>query len=219
MRDLWEGIAAAHIEAARIGTPVDPWLIAWSLGLRVESGLPGCRACLDGNVIRVDPTARFERQCFDVAHECGHELAERAGIADTEATCNGIAAALMLPRVDFLRDIRQTNGCLLAIRARQPFASCEVIARRKVSIDPGVAWIWDIAPRQNIYPIVTFGHRWPRELPTREERETMELAIEERTPIEAHGGIRAWPIIEGDAVRVISITSFDVLEAFAGDAL
>jgi hypothetical protein len=214
MRDLWEGIADAHLAKAKIGTPVDPWLIAWSLHIEVRSARPGTRAVLDGDVIRVDPTARFERQCFDIAHECAHAIATDHGVEDTEAACNGIAAALLLPRVDFIRDVRQTNGCLLGIRARQPYASCEVIVRRKLSIDPGVAWVWDVAPKRKRYPIVTHGFRWPHRRPTPAELEVMHAALEAKAPVESRCGIRAWPIVDHDAVRVISAAPFEVLEAF-----
>jgi hypothetical protein len=216
--DVWEGVAAAHVEAANLGSPVDPWLAAWALEIRVETGLPGAKAVLDGDVIRVDPTARFEKQCFDVAHEVAHVLLEEAGLEDTEPACNAVASCLILPRIDYRRMNLQTNGCLLAMRERQPYASCEVIARRKLSVEPGVAWIWDLAPKWKRYPLITHGHRWPHRHPTEAELDVMQRAASERVPVEDHGGIRAWPVIDGAAVRVISIAPFDVLEAFATPA-
>lgn len=212
----WEGIAEAHLNEACIGTPVNPWLIAWSLDLRVRTGPPGVGGFLDdiAGIIYVDPAERVERQGFVVAHECAHALLRDHRQPGTEHACNGLASCLMLPRIDFTRQVRKANGCLVRLRELNPWASNEAIIRRRTSIDPYVAWIWDVeGPRPGMYSIVSPGIRWPFDEPTRYESEALHAALDAREPVEPVGGIRAWPIIEPGAVRIISLASFDVLTA------
>jgi hypothetical protein len=210
----WEGIAEAFLNEAGIGAPVDPWLVAWALDLEVKTGPAGVGAFLDdlGATIYVDPNDRLERQGFSVAHECAHSLLRERGLAGTEHACNSLASCLVLPRIDFTRHVKQTGGCLVRLRELNRWASNEAIVRRRVSIDPFVAWVWDVeGPRPGMYSIVTPGVRWPFHEPTRYESAALHEALETRAPAEPLGGVRAWPVIEPGAVRVISLAALDVL--------
>lgn len=212
----WEGLASSHLDEAGIGSPVDPWLVAWSLDLEVLAGAVGCDAYLDlvKREIRVDPTYRRDRQGFRIAHECAHALLLEAGMPDTEPACDAVASCLTLPRIDFMRDRRATGGDLFALRELHPYASHEAILRRMVSLDAAVAWVWDVAPVERRYRIVTPGMRWAHRAPTPLELEAMTHALDAREHAEPIGGVRAWPVIEGDFVRVVSLAALDVLTAW-----
>lgn len=209
----WEGIAASHLDAAGIGSPVDPWLIAWSLDLEVRTGPPGW-SCFDkaAGIIYVDPDDRVERQGFTVAHECAHLLLDEHGARNTEAAANGLASCLMLPHADFGRDSRRLGGDLFALRDLHSWASHEAIARRLVSMSPSVAWVWDVeGPRRGRYSLVTPGLKWAHRRPTRVELDALEGALKSKEPVEAIGGVRAWPVLEPGFVRVISVSAMDAL--------
>lgn len=211
----WEGVAAGHLEAANIGAPVDPWLVAWSLDLKVKAGPRGAGGylCLERATIYVDPDERIERQGFRIAHECAHAILIDAGMSDHERACDAVASCLMLPRIDFMRDRRRTGGCLLGLRELHPWASCEAIARRMLSVEHGIAWVWDVeGPRRRLYKIVSPGLRWALREPTPIEWEALRGALETGEPCEPRGGVRAWPIVEPGFVRVVSVAAFDVLE-------
>lgn len=210
-----EGLAGAFLGDAGIGAPVDPWLVAWSLELEVVTGPPGLGTYLCEDTIFVDPLEREERQGFGVIHECAHELLRGAGLPSTEALTNGLTSCVLLPRIDFMRDVRSTGRDLYALRGLHPWASHEAIARRIVSIAPAIAWVWDrTAPRRRRYSIVTPGQRWHRREPLPVELDAMTAALECGEPVEAVGGVRAWPVREPGFERVICVSDLDVLAAY-----
>ncbi len=212
-----EGLANDVLDSCGIPVPVDPWMVAWALGLEVRTGPASLKAgCLIGDRIFVNPRDRLERQGFTVAHECAHYLCDLEGIphaSQTERVCDALASCLLLPRIDFTRDTRRTGGCLFALKALHPWASHEALVRRLVSIMPGVAWVWDCetpSGSRRPYSIVTPGQRWPYRRPTRDELDAIDAAIETRAPAESCGGVRAWPVFEPGFARVISLASIDV---------
>lgn len=209
----WEGLAARFLGETRIGTPVDPWLVAWALDLEVRTAPPGW-SCLDKTqgIIYVDPDDRVQRQGFTVVHECAHLLLAEAGLPNTEHAANCLASCVALPWIDFGRDVRRTDGDLYALAELHPWASHEAIARRRVSMSPLVAWVWDVeGPRRQRYSIVSPGYRWPHEDPTPHEMDALLGALETREPVTSIGGVTAWPIVEPGYVRVISVAALDAL--------
>lgn len=211
MWEDWEGLAAWFLDEAGIGSPVDPWLLAWALDLEVLEGPRGCRGYLLGSSIYVDPADRIERQGFTVGHECSHVILRRAGLADTEDACDAVTSCLLMPLIDFTRDLRQLGGDLFALRGRHPYASHEAVARRIVSVTPSVAWVRDQQrpPRRIVSP----GLRWPHQQPTPVEAEAMAEALRSGLPAEPVGGVRAWPVIEPGFERVIAVSAADALGA------
>src|SRR5690606_35378099 len=129
---IWdlEEIARLALEQADAGAPVDPDLVAKGLELVVRDGGVGCKGYLIGDRIFVDETARSTRRAFAIAHEIGHHLQRKHGLRDTERGANYLGAALLLPRLDFIADLRRWGWDLIALRARHRHASFEALAHR-----------------------------------------------------------------------------------------
>lgn len=137
----WEGVARDLLESTGCDDPpVDAFELAACCGLevRAKSG----PASLVGNVIRVDMRARQVRRHGQVAHELGHFALQRAGEENSEAGAVYIASALLLPRLRFDNDLRQTWD-LYELMRRHPNASAEAIARRICAMRGTIASVWD----------------------------------------------------------------------------
>jgi hypothetical protein len=143
MSPALEGVAADLLEAAGCeDPPVSALELADCCGLEVRPARL-LRARLRGGVIEVNVQARATRLHGLVAHELGHWALQRAGEPDTEDGARYLVGALLLPRVPFDRDLRETGWSLEELRRRHPNASAEVIARRIVQLRDAVASIWD----------------------------------------------------------------------------
>lgn len=203
-----EGLAEAALERSDQGIPVDPDIVAHRLGLTVRTA-PGCPGLLLGTTIVVDDAMRAERRAFAIAHELGHYLLRREGLADSERAANYTASALLLPRRDFEADLRRCGWDLLRLRARHRHASFEALARRIVALREARAFIVDrplrADARRRCYS-VPGGSR-----PSAVERDAIEAALATGAPAEPYPGVTAWPVLEHHWHRVVTVAAVDSL--------
>lgn len=196
MQSEWEGIARELLEATGCDDPpVDAFELAACCGLRIlaKSG----PASISGDTIRVDMRTRRVRQHGQVAHELGHWALARAREDDSEEGAIYIATALMLPRLRFDRDLRETWD-IHELMQRHPNASAEQIARRICAMRGAVASVWDHG-RQ---PLL-LGSRRHQE-PTVWEAELVTLA-RETGATQTQGRARAWLLPERPWRRVVVV--------------
>jgi hypothetical protein len=85
---------------------------------------------------------RRVRQHGQVAHELGHWALARAGAEDTEAGATYIASALLLPRLRFDSDLRETWD-LHELMRRHPNTGAATVARRICAMRGTIASVWD----------------------------------------------------------------------------
>jgi hypothetical protein len=123
--------------SARLGVPYRP------------AALPeGCRGLLvDGAVVLAEdltPERAHWAYCHEVAHlRLGHAAdlpADPSEEQRQEAETNALAAELLLPQDQFRP---QTHLSLTELKALFPFASHEVLARRRLTFRPGLLTIFD----------------------------------------------------------------------------
>jgi len=123
--------------AARLGVPY-----------RFARMADGQRACLIAGTVLLDPDLTPERACWSYCHETAHwrlghpdmpprdETEER----EQEAAANALAAELLLPAEQF----RPLAGFSLAgLKHACPYASHEVLSRRRLAFRPGLLTIFD----------------------------------------------------------------------------
>lgn len=201
-----EELARVALEHADLSGAVSPYVLARRRGLRVLDGGHGCEGVLVGNRIIIDASQRKTRRAFIVAHELGHHVQREAGIPDTEAGANYLASALLLPRGDFEPDLRRWGWDVLRIAAKYRHASFEAIARRICALREARACIFD-RPLRGQKPESSYVVPWQHGRPTPEEREAAEAAIEHGAPIEIRTGLVAWPVLEHDWHRVITVAN------------
>lgn len=206
MRWEIEELARIALEQADLGGPVDPYTLAKRRGLRVLDGGPGCEGILVGRRIIVDVLMRPPRRAFVVAHELAHHILREAKIDDTEAVANYLAAAILMPRFDIEADFRRWGWDVLRIVAKYRHASFEAVARRIVALRDARACVFDkplqgqAAPSMYVVP-------WDGPPPSREERAAARAAVEHGAPIEFRSGLVAWPVLEWDWHRVITVAN------------
>lgn len=201
-----EELARAALDQADVGAPVDPDLVAKGLELVVRDGGRGCVGYLIGDRIFVDESARSTRRAFAIAHEIGHHLQRKHGVRDTERGANYLAAALLLPRLDFIADLRRCGWDLIALRARHRHASFEALARRITALRGARACIFD-RPLRGQAPPKSYVIPNDRTRPTEEERIAAREAMECGAPVELRPGLTAWPVLEHDWHRAITIAA------------
>jgi hypothetical protein len=215
-----EGLAAHLLERGRFGDEPNPWDIIAACRARVVQARPGERPHPErrpdgGWDLIVDATERPERVATTALHELSHLLLLKAGLPNDEPHAWRLASALALPRLAYLGRLRAAGGRADLLASVYPHASHELLARRAVDLgDDRVLHVWDVEPIENRYRIVSRGWRWRRTAPTAPESEAMAAALESRAPVEPVGGVRAWPVIDGAWVRVLCLSSGEVLEAF-----
>lgn len=197
-----EELAADALRRTRLaGTAPDPDVIAKRLGLLVRDGGPDCDGVLIGDRIFVSETMRPTRRAFTIAHELGHWLQREAGLPDTEASADYIAAALMMPIHPFARDLDSTGWDLLQLHARFRLASFEAIARRIVTLRDARAVIFDRP--------LSGTPRWSADpsdhAPMLVEVLAADRALATGAPVTPRRGLTAWPLIEHDWQRVIVV--------------
>jgi hypothetical protein len=148
-------------EAGVMEPPVDTIAVAEGLGLVVtrDFALP-----YRGHFVRlaereeggggqgtivIGQAERPEREQWAVAHEIGESAAyrvfDRLGVRFDEAlptarelVANRLANAILLPRRWFVRDGRETDWDLMALKELYETASHELIARRMLDMRPGI---------------------------------------------------------------------------------
>jgi hypothetical protein len=218
-----EGIAAHELEEWGRGTPVDLFELAKDNGFEIRFETPPKdapkkrhrdRGRLVGNVIFVDPTLRPEKQRWDVGHELAHAFLYDARIPDTEDAVQYLTSCLLLPRLDYLRDIRQLGRNPWRLKERHPLASHEALARRIVALcEPCVLWVWDVQPAWNRYKVVSQNWRWPMRQPTALEVGAMREAesLGNEIPVEPIAGVVAWAVIDGPWMRLLCLSDGEAL--------
>lgn len=197
-----EELARKTLEGHDIGTPVDPDVVASELELEVQQH-EASDGLLVGRKIIVCEALRAQRRAFAIAHEIGHWLLRLHGLRDTEQRASYLASALLLPRGDFERDLKRIGWDLLHLRARYQHASFEAVARRIVALRDARAFVFDKPLRGQREPSVysvPWGHR-----PGPEERLAAREAAVGGAPVELLAELTAWPVIEHDWIRVITV--------------
>jgi hypothetical protein len=203
-----EELAREALERADVGAPVDPEDIVISEGLKVLDGGPGCDGYLVGRKIYADDALRRERRAFLISHELGHWIGKKygpaRGVRDSEQTANYIASALLLPKLEIERDLRR-GWDLIRICARHRWASFEAVARRIVALREARAVVFDrplAGQRPPSWYTVPYGGR-----PTDLELDAAREAASCGAPVAITPAITAWPVIEHDWARVITVAS------------
>jgi hypothetical protein len=162
-----DGVAEEILaEAGSVAPPVDALAFAGALGVSVamddrQQGraryvrLQGVRGRAPRPTILLRPEPRAERQQWAVAHEIGehsvHRVLLRLAIDfrevtgdEREAMANSMAGRLLLPTLWFAKDARACGWDLMALKARYPTASHELIARRMLELPtPAIISIFD----------------------------------------------------------------------------
>jgi hypothetical protein len=207
-------------EAGVTEPPIDALTIADALGVAVayDYSMPHrgryARLAEEGGgqaTIVVGQSERPEREQWTVAHEIGESVAyrvyERLGIPFHEAlptsrelVANRMASCLLLPRRWFVRDGRELDWDLIALKERYNTASHELIARRMLEMRPPVViTVCDLGRvhwrRSNVMS------RPPNLLPEEKAvwRQSHESGFIKESPIDAESGlenVRCWPIHE-----------------------
>lgn len=214
-----EGIATRTLEEVGRAAPVDLIELARDYGFEIRFSQ---EASIVGNVIHIDPSLRPERQRWHAGHELAHALLADAGLdPKDEPAAEYLTGALLLPWIDFLRDVRQVGRDPWKLKERHPLASHEALARRIVAVcGPAVLWVWDLGPGkedESLYKVVTPGWRWPVREPTPIERETMHAALDVGgNPVEIASGVMAWAVVEPPRARVLCLADAEMLLGAAG---
>lgn len=206
-----EEVARVELEHANIGAPVDPEYLVIDHGLTVmDASASPSRRCrqglLIGRAILVDEQLRRERRAFAIAHELAHYLLRLHGLPDTEKNANYLGAALLLPRADFLVDLRRLGWDLIALHARHRLASFEALARRVTALRTARACIFD-KPLLGQAPAKSYVVPYDGTRPTHEERLVAREAALCGAPVDLRAGLTAWPILEHDWNRVITLAA------------
>lgn len=196
-----EEVARLALERANVGSPVDPELVAKSEGLEIHHA--ETEGALVGRRIFVDYRLRRERRAFAIAHEIGHWLMRETPFARSERAANYIASALLLPRPDVEADFRRFGWDLIAICARHRWASFEAAARRIVALREARAIVFDHPLAEQRPP--SFYSVPGGSTPTDEERIAAREARLCGAPVELRPGLTAWPVLEHDWHRVITV--------------
>lgn len=208
--DALEGIASdLHGATGCDEPPVDAFELAELCGVEVHSQSPaGGRRV--GNRVYLNTTTRDVRQHGILAHELGHWALDRAHEPNTEGGARYLSGALMLPRVAFERDLRDTAWALDKLRRRHCNASAEMIARRIVALRDAVATIIDngkITAR-----VVSPWLEDPRLRRTsRWERELADRALDTEEIVRGANLVWALPVIDGHWRRVVIIAEHEQL--------
>lgn len=189
-----------------MGHPINPDLLARRRQLRVLDGGPGCDGLLVGSRIIVDESLRPQRRWFAIAHEIGHDIQRKEGLPDTEHGANYLASALLLPREAFELALRRWGWDLIRLAAHFRYASFEAIARRICALRDARACVFDRPLLQQCEP-AEYTIPWRYRRPTLEEREAADAAFECGAPVEFRAGLTAWPVLEHDWHRAITVAN------------
>lgn len=213
--DAWEGIAERLLEEHNLEPPIDPYDVVVALKLDVRISQRAMRPTILGRVIVVPAAQRPEREGFAVLHEIGHYIARQHGDS-SEHAANALASSLLMPRTAYGRDVRDARWSLFELKRRHPHASYEALARRIVALREAILVVADRAPERRQYRIRSraLGPRLARPLPIEERLiEAADATGEVQGPCDL---LRAWPIIDGDARRVLLVGDVETLEMASG---
>jgi Zn-dependent peptidase ImmA (M78 family) len=214
-----DAVAAELLDRAGVDRPpVDALWVAQAVGLTVATDdeqqgraryvrLRGLRGRASRPTILLRPEPRPERRHWAVAHEIGehaaHRIFHRLGVDPRtvspkarEGVANQMAGRLLLPTAWFAGDAAAADWDLLALKARYPSASHELIARRMLELAaPAIISIFDherLSFRRSNVP----GRAPP---PTRDEIACWKAVHRRGRPYEIAEGmarIRGWPVHE-----------------------
>jgi len=234
--DVCAGMDAAVddlLDAAGLdGPPVDALIVAEALGITVAvddrqqgrgryvrlRGVRG-RPARPTILLRSDP--RPERRQWALAHEIGEHVAHRVfarlGVDPREGSPNArervashLAGRLLLPTAWFARDGASCRWDLLALKARYPTASHELIARRMLEMpEPAILTVFDqgeVSWRRSNVP----GRVPPLSRP---EVQCWQVVHCRNRPREVRDGmktIRGWPVHEEGWKREIVRTEVEL---------
>jgi hypothetical protein len=209
-------------EAGITEPPVDVLAVAHAIGMVVtrDESLPH-----RGHFVRlaegeegggqativIGQAERPEREQWAVAHEIGESVAyrvfERLGVRFDEAlpttrelVANRLANALLLPRRWFVRDGRELDWDLFALKEQYETASHELIARRMLEMRPGV--VITVCDQGRIYWRRSNVTARPPEMLAEEKAvwrdvHAMGLSLDELLDIESGlSRVRCWPVHE-----------------------
>lgn len=171
----------------------DPRVMAVNYCRLVLAPWPRAAPRLSGGVLHYPSNVPEDAQAFFVAHEVGHDLIEYAGVRlegpELERACSRIAAALLLPRRAYARDVAALGWDVRALRKLWPLASPWIHARRIAEIDrSAVASRW--RPRRRVERTPCCCNVIP-EQPTARERALASSALAGRVTIEDRA--QSWP--------------------------
>lgn len=201
-----EELARIALERADVGAPVNPDLLARRRELEVFDGGPGSKGLLIAKKIYVDETQRPRRRAFTVGHEIGHDIEDEHGLPRAEWRANYLASALILPKLDFEADLRRWGWDLIRLAAKHPHASFECLARRIVALRDARACVFD-RPLAGQRKPTSYAIPWRGARPSDEERTAAREAIACGAPVELRPGLTAWPVLEHDWHRAITVAS------------
>lgn len=204
MRWDLEELARETLEITDLSAPIDPELIAVDLELEVRDA-DAAEGLLVGRTIYVPETHRRQRRAFAVAHELGHWLLRARGERDDEHSVNYLASALLLPRDDFERGLRKLGWDLIALCAVHRWASFEAVVRRIVALREARAHVFD-RPLAGQRAPSRYSIPWGLH-PTEEERVAAREAVRAGAPVEIRAGLTAWPVLEHDWHRAITLAT------------
>lgn len=206
-----ETVAAQIVAATNYDPTEDPFRILKRMGLEVGLGRRGCQATVFRDEVIVDPSARPVRQRFDAIHEAVHLVYEAQGEDPSERLVNATTCATLCPRQPFLSALRHYGWAPDQLAHAFPWVSQETLARRIVSLRPAVLWVCDVRPRRRLYRVISPEWQWPVRRPLPVEAEAMDAALEDRCAVEPIGGVRAWPVVDGEWVRVLCLSDAEAL--------
>lgn len=187
-------------DATGIDAPVDAFLLARACGLLCVPG-PRSKAFLDGETVYYDNQAREVRQHGLIAHEVAHYVLRLHGEDDSEDAARYTAGALMLPRVSFDRDLRESWD-LRALLARHPHVSAELCARRIAQLRDAVVTVLDQGRVRS--RVDSSGVVLPKRMTT-VERDLADAALTTDSVQRANDFLAAYPFIDGQYRRVIVV--------------
>lgn len=177
-------------------------LAAGYLRLRLRPRI-GAHAHLRRDVIIFDPTEPPDALAYLIAHECGHWLLHDEGWVNLERSteeraASRIAAALLLPRRAYLRDLRRVGWNIADLHRLWPLASPWIHARRiaELASDGAIASRWTARTCRD--RIVTSGVVAPVGV-TPIERQLAAAAVHGES-LELGSRLRAWPHASGSIV-------------------
>lgn len=206
----WESAAARAVEEARVAVPVSAFDLARGLGLRVvAASVSGARLNVVDRAIELNPRVRLVRRHGLVAHEVGHYVLRRED-DDSEPGASFVGSAMMLPRLDFDRDLRRTAWSIVKLRVLHPNASAEMIARRIVELRDAVATIIDNGRVRSRVSSPWLADPRLRRI-TRWERELADAALEAGDEVRGDELCYAVPFIDGVWRRVVIVCEAEQL--------
>ncbi len=197
----WEGVARAVHDASGASAPVNAFHLARACGLDLIPVIGGGASLIDDQ-IRFNSAARPTRQHGLIAHEVAHWALRWCHEDDNERAARFTAGALMLPRSDFDRDLRDTAWDLDKLRARHPNASAEMIARRVVELRDACVAIFDGGKQRSRIVSPWLPESYAKT--TRFEREAAAACLESGAVVR-EGLCAAFPVFDGDYKRVIVV--------------